>query len=467
MDKHIPNPSLPKQRGARQSPLERVKNFDQVAAGLSAEEAALESNRCLNCKNAPCSAACPVNIKIPEFIACLRVGDAGAAASKIMESSLLPAVCGRVCPQENHCEGACVLKEKFGPVSIGLLERYAADTARAAGALKPPQIAPESGFSVAVIGSGPASLTAAAELRRAGHKVTVYEALHKFGGVLSYGIPPFRLPREVIASEVETVRRMGVEFVADALIGGALTIAELRQRFDAVFVGSGAGLPTMPGIPGENLAGVMSANEFLTRLNLMGAYKPGADTPVDAGEHVVVLGGGNSAMDAARCALRLGPKSVTLAYRRSRLEMPARAEEAENAEEEGVRFEFLAAPLEFIGDEKGRLRRIRFTRMELGAPDGSGRSRPQPVAGSEFDMEADTAIIAIGQKPNPIIKRTTPELQTGRSGAIAVDEAGQTSVPGVFAGGDISRGGATALLAMKDGKRAAAAINKYLSGGKR
>jgi len=461
--KYIPNPQLPRQRGSRQAPDERATNFNEVAQGLSAEEAAREATRCLNCKNPPCTAACPVNIKIPEFIACLRDGDAGGAVSKIMETSLLPAICGRVCPQENHCEGACVLGKKFKPVAIGLLERYAADTARKAGKLKAPATAPETGKKAAVVGSGPSSVSAAAELRRAGHKVTVYEALHDFGGVLRYGIPTFRLPREIISQEIANVKAMGVDFVADVLIGSTLTIEDLLKAYDAVYIGSGAGLPTMPGIPGENLVGVCSANEFLTRINLMHAYKPEADTPLNVGKKVVVLGGGNSAMDAARCAKRLGPESVTLAYRRSRDEMPARAEEVENAEEEGVKMEFLLAPVEFIGDEKSNLKKIKFQRMALGEPDASGRRKPVPVAGSEFEMDCDTAIIAIGQRPNPIIQKTTGGLSTGRHGVIVVDDSGKTSLDKVYSGGDSIRGGATVLLAMKDGKRAAAAINKFLA----
>ena len=461
--KYIPNPQLPRQRGSRQNPQERATNFNEVAQGMSTQEVALEATRCLNCKNAPCSAACPVSIRIPEFIACLRDSDAGGAVSKIMETSLLPAICGRVCPQETHCEGACVLGKKFQPVAIGLLERYSADTARKAGALKPPKTAPETGLKIAVIGSGPSSISAAAELRRSGHTVVIYEALHAFGGVLRYGIPTFRLPREIIDREIETIKAMGVEFVADVLIGSTLTIDDLLETFNAVYIGSGAGLPTMPGIPGENLVGVSSANEFLTRINLMHAYKPEADTPLHIGKKVVVLGGGNSAMDAARCAVRLGPDSVTLAYRRSREEMPARHEEAENAEEEGVKMEFLLAPLAFIGDEKSALKKIRFQRMALGEPDASGRRKPVPIAGSEFELECDTAIIAIGQRPNPIIQKTTGGLATGRHGVIIADDSGKTNLDKVYAGGDSIRGGATVLLAMKDGKRAAAAINKYLA----
>jgi len=457
------NPSLPRQTGKRQSPEERIKNFDEVASGMSKEEAMLEASRCLNCKNPQCQANCPVNVRIPQFIQLLLKDDLKGAASKIMETSLLPSICGRVCPQENHCEGHCVLKAKFGPVAIGLLERYTADAARKAGLLVPPQPAAETGFKVACIGSGPSSLSCAAELRRAGHKVTVFEALHDFGGVLRYGIPSFRLPRQVISNEIQTVKDMGVDFQEDVLIGAALSIEELLQKFDAVYIGSGAGLPTMAGVPGENSVGVYSANEFLTRINLMQAYKfPAVDTPIKIGKHVIVMGGGNSAMDAARSAKRLGPESVTVVYRRSRAEMPARKEEAENAEEEGVKFSFLTIQKEILADEKGHVTGLKCLRAELGEPDAKGRRRPIPVEGSDFVIPADTIVVAIGQKPNPILPRKTPALKMTERGTVQLNEDGTTSIPGVYAGGDIARGGATVLLAMKDGITAAGHINQYL-----
>lgn len=459
----MPNPSLPRQTGKRQTPQERTKNFDEVASGMSKEEAMLEASRCLNCKNPQCQAACPVNVKIPEFIQFLLKDDLKGAASKIMETSLLPSICGRVCPQENHCEGHCVLKAKFGSVAVGLLERYTADAARKAGLLEAPKPETETGFKVACIGSGPSSLSCAAELRRAGHKVTVFEALHDFGGVLRYGIPSFRLPRQVITNEIQTVKDMGVDFQEDVLIGAALSIEDLLKDFDAVYIGSGAGLPTMAGIPGENAVGVYSANEFLTRINLMNAYKfPAVDTPVKIGKHVIVLGGGNSAMDAARSAMRLGPESVTVVYRRSRAEMPARHEEAENAEEEGIKFSFLTVQKEIITDENGHVKALKCLRAELGEPDAKGRRKPVIVEGSDFIIPADTIIVAIGQKPNPIIPKTTKGLKMTDRGTVELAANGATSIEGVYAGGDISRGGATVLLAMKDGITAAGQINDYL-----
>lgn len=460
----MPTPSAPRNPGRQQAPEERKHNFDEVAQIFTDEEARAEANRCLHCKNARCQANCPVGVQIPDFIAYVKEGRIGEAASKIMETSLLPAICGRVCPQEKHCEGNCVLKDKFGSVNIGMLERYTADTARKRGLLKAPQTAPKTGKKVACIGSGPSSIAAAAELARAGHEVTVLEALHAFGGVLRYGIPSFRLPREVIDHEIETVKAMGVRFIPDVLVGSTETVADLLHQFDAVYVGSGAGLPTMTGIPGENGVGVYSANEFLTRINLMQAYKfPQTDTPIKIGKHVVVLGAGNSAMDAARSAMRLGPQSVSVCYRRSAAEMPARAAEVEHAKEEGVTFEFLLTPKEIL-TEDGRVTGIRFTRNELGAPDEKGRRRPVEIPGTEFVKEADTIIVAIGQRPNPIIAKTTPDLKTTSRGIVEMDEQGKTSIPGVYAGGDIIRGGATVLLAMKDGIEAAKRINAYLEG---
>lgn len=461
----MPNPSAPRHPGRQLDPAVRKRNFEEVAQIFTKEEALAEAGRCLNCKNPRCQANCPVGVQIPAFIALLKEDKVGEAVGKIMETSLLPAICGRVCPQEKHCEGNCILKDRFGSVNIGQLERYTADTARKEGLLKTPVCAAPTGKKVACIGSGPSSVAAAAELARAGHEVTVFEALHAFGGVLRYGIPSFRLPREVIDREIETVKSMGVKFRTDVLVGATEKIADLLKDFDAVYVGSGAGLPTLTGIPGENAVGVYSANEFLTRVNLMQAYKfPETDTPVRIGKRVAVLGGGNSAMDAARCAMRLGPESVTVAYRRSAAEMPARAAEVEHAKEEGVVFEYLVTPKEVVVDDKGHVAGLKCTRNELGAPDEKGRRRPVEIPGSEFVLPVDTIIVAIGQKPNPIIAKTTPELKTTERGVLELDAEGKTTMPGVYAGGDIIRGGATVLLAMKDGIEAAGRINKYLEG---
>ena len=458
----MPNPAVPPQKGQRQEPEDRIKNFDEVAQGLTKEQALQEANRCLNCKNKPCQMACPVNVQIPAFIQYLLKDDVKGAISKIMETSLLPAICGRVCPQEKYCQGACTLKEKFGPVSIGLLERYTADSARKQNLTVPPLPQKESGFKIACVGSGPSSLACAAELRRKGHKVTVFEALHKLGGVLSYGIPAFRLPREVIEAEIKNLKKMGVDFEENVLIGPSLSIEELLKDFDAVYLGSGAGLPMMAGIPGENAVGVYSANEFLTRVNLMKAYDKNSDTPIKIGKKVLVLGGGNSAMDAARCARRLGQGEVTVIYRRSQAEMPARKEEVENAMEEGIKFSFLTIQKEVLVNENSHAYGLKCTRAKLGEPDEKGRRRPIEIEGSEFIIPADSIIIAIGQKPNPIIPKSTPQLKTTEKGTLVLDENQKSTMEGVFAGGDIKRGGATVLLAMKDGIIAATEINKYL-----
>lgn len=462
-----PSPAIKRNEGRHQDPKERIKNFDEVALGFNLEEALTESARCLNCSTKPCEKACPVNIKIPEFINYLYNEDIQAAVLKIYETSLFPAICGRVCPQETYCEAACVIKDKFGPVSIGRLERFVADYARKNGLLKLPECEKDNGFKVACIGSGPASLAVAAELRKKGYDITVFEALHEFGGVLRYGIPTFRLPREVIDFEIENLKRMGVKFIKNVLIGKSISLDEIRKDFDAVFIGTGAGLPTPLNTPGENLIGVYSSNEFLTRVNLMKGYKfPEYDTPIYVGEKVVVVGGGNTAMDSARCAKRLGPKEVTVIYRRTRSEMPARAEEVENAMEEGIKFEFLTAPIELEGDENGKLKRVKCIRMELGEPDSSGRRKPIPIKGSEFYIEADIIIAAIGQSPNPLIQKTI-SIKTNKWNCLEVNENGETSLEGVFAGGDVVRGGATVLLAMKDGKIAANAIDNYIKSKKK
>ena len=443
----------------------RKIEFVEIYEPFSEGQAKAQADRCLSCGNPYCEWKCPVHNYIPNWLKLANEGRIFEAAELSHQTNTLPEVCGRVCPQEKHCEGNCVLKKRFGCVNIGMLERYTADTARKEGLLKAPQTAKPTGKKVACIGSGPSSIAAAAELARAGHDVTVFEALHAFGGVLRYGIPSFRLPREVIDHEIETVKSMGVKFVTDVLVGATEKIADLLKDFDAVYVGSGAGLPTLTGIPGENAVGVYSANEFLTRINLMQAFKfPETDTPIQVGKHVVVLGGGNSAMDAARCAMRLGPDSVTIAYRRSAAEMPARAAEVEHAKEEGVQFEYLVTPKEVLADDKGRVTGLKCTRNQLGEPDARGRRRPVEIPGSEFVMPVDTIIVAIGQKPNPIIAKTTPELKTTERGVLVLDEEGKTTMPGVYAGGDIIRGGATVLLAMKDGIEAAKRINAYLEG---
>lgn len=458
-----PTPTIKRNEGRHQDPMERIKNFEEVALGFDLKEAINEAARCLNCPTKPCQLACPVQVRIPEFIDLLYQEKITDSVLKIYETSLFPAICGRVCPQETYCENACVLKEKFGSVSIGRLERFVADYARKNNIVKLPKCEKENGLKIACIGSGPSSLAVAAELRKKGYDVTIFEALHQFGGVLRYGIPSFRLPREIIDFEIENLKKMGVKFIKNVLIGKSITIDELKKDFDAIFIGSGAGLPTPLNIPGENLIGVYSANEFLTRVNLMKAYKfPEFDTPYYLGKKVVVVGGGNTAMDSARCAKRLGPEEVTVIYRRTRNEMPARAEEIENAMEEGIKFEFLTAPIALEGDENGYLRRVKCIRMQLGEPDSSGRRKPVEIKGSEFYIEADSIIAAIGQSPNPIIQQTTENLNVNKWNCLIVDENQKTSLEGIYAGGDVVRGGATVLLAMKDGKRAAQAIDEYL-----
>ena len=442
-----------------QPPEDRINNFKEVALGFTPELALAEAERCLNCKNPLCMKGCPVGVHIPRFITAVREGRMDDAAKTVLSDNNLPAVCGRVCPQENQCEKFCIRREKLGgSVAIGALERYVADYA-AAHNIKP-EAKPAGGAKVAVVGSGPASLSCAADLAKAGVKVTMYEALHKAGGVLVYGIPEFRLPKDIVAREVENLKGMGVTVLTDMVVGKTVMLDELLAGYDAVFVGSGAGLPSFLHIEGENLSGVSSANEFLTRVNLMKAYEKDAVTPVQRGKNVAVVGAGNVAMDAARTARRLGAE-VTLVYRRSRAEMPARAEEIGHAEEEGIRFELLTNPVEILG-ENGSVTGMRCVRMELGEPDASGRRRPVPVAGSEFDIACDEVIVALGTTPNPIIKRSFPQLATTPKGTIVADENGKTSVERLYAGGDAMTGAATVILAMGAGKRSAHAIVEEL-----
>ncbi len=447
-----------------QDPKVRATNFDEVCYGYNAEEAVEESERCLHCKNAKCIQGCPVSINIPEFIAAIRKKDFKEAYNVISESSALPAVCGRVCPQESQCEGQCIRGIKGEPVSIGKLERFTADWAREQG-IRPDPAKEKNGHKVAVIGAGPSGLTCAGDLARLGYDVTIFEALHKAGGVLSYGIPEFRLPKSaVVDQEVENVKNLGVRIETNVIIGKSITVDELltEEGFEAVFIGSGAGLPMFMHIPGENANGVFSANEFLTRNNLMKAYREDYDTPIHCGKKVAVVGGGNVAMDAARTALRLGAE-VHIIYRRSEEELPARKEEVHHAKEEGIQFDLLCNPVEIHVDENGWVKGIRCIRMELGEPDASGRRRPVPVEGSEFDMDVDTVIMSLGTSPNPLISSTTIGLDINkRKCIIANEEDGQTSKTGVFAGGDAVTGAATVILAMGAGKAAAKGIDSFI-----
>ncbi len=454
----MPNMSLVKHPMPEQDPAVRAANFKEVALGYTRDIAMEEADRCLHCKNSPCVSGCPVNVPIPDFIAKIKEGDITGAYSIIRSQNALPAICGRVCPQESQCESKCVRGIKGEPVAIGRLERFAADTAMAEGISGSIKKAAK-GRKAAVIGSGPAGLTCAGELAKAGWDVTVYEALHTAGGVLMYGIPEFRLPKALVSREIDTLKEMGVRIVTNAVAGKAFTVYELLEEGnDAVFIGSGAGLPNFQKIPGENLCGVYSANEFLTRLNLMKAYTfPQHDTPVKIGKRVAVIGGGNVAMDAARCAKRLGAE-VTIVYRRSEKEMPARAEEVHHAKEEGIIFRILTAPTEINGDENGFVKNLKCTEMQLGEPDERGRRRPVPVEGSEFDLPVETVIVAIGNSPNPLIKKTTPDLPTEKWGGIQADDMGRTGMKNVYAGGDAVTGAATVILAMGAGKKAAAAI---------
>ncbi len=459
----MPNMRKEKNPMPSQEPLVRAHNFSEVALGYSEEQALDEAQRCLNCKNFPCVQGCPVNIRIPQFIAKIREGDFEGAYQIIAADSALPAVCGRVCPQESQCEKYCVRGIKGEPVGIGRLERFVADyhNAHAARAVDLPK---KNGHKVAVVGSGPAGLTCAGDLARKGYDVTVYEALHVAGGVLSYGIPEFRLPKGIVKREIEGLELMGVKVLTNMVIGRVLSVQELMEQegYEAVFIGSGAGLPKFMNIPGENLKGVYSANEFLTRVNLMKAYEPDANTPIQRAKNVTVVGGGNVAMDAARCALRLGAESVTIVYRRSLEELPARKEEVEHAMEEGIVFKLLNNPVELMGDENRNVVKMRCIRMELGEPDASGRRRPVEIPGSEFELETDCVIMALGTSPNPLIKSTTEGLATQRWGGIITDEDGLTSCEGIYAGGDAVTGAATVILAMGAGKKAAAAMDRYI-----
>ncbi len=459
------NLSLKKNEMPSQKPEERSKNFKEVALGYTAEQAVDEAQRCLSCKNKPCVSGCPVNIHIPAFIEKMAGGDFEGAYQVIAQTSALPAVCGRVCPQESQCEKYCVRGKKGEPVAIGRLERFAADWHNEHSAESPEKPAPN-GHRVAVIGSGPSGLTCAGDLARLGYEVTVFEALHMAGGVLVYGIPEFRLPKAIVQKEIDGLKAMGVRIETNMVIGRALSIDELlEQGFEAVFIGSGAGLPRFMNIPGENLKGVYSANEFLTRVNLMKAYLPGSDTPVQQARRVAVVGGGNVAMDAARCAKRLGAEEVYIVYRRSEKELPARAEEVEHAKEEGIVFKLLNNPTRILGDENGGVRGMECLEMELGEPDASGRRRPVEKAGSKFVLDVDCVIMAIGTSPNPLIKSTTQGLDTHRWGGIIVnEETGLTSRPNVYAGGDAVTGAATVILAMGAGKTAARAIHEQLRG---
>jgi len=449
-----------------QEPLVRNKNFDEVALGYTEEMAIDEAKRCLNCKNARCMTGCPVAVRIPEFIAKVAEGDFDEAYRIITSTNSLPAICGRVCPQENQCEGVCVRGIKGDPVGIGRLERFVADYHMREGHKEGAPAVPQSnGHKVAVIGSGPAGLTCAGDLARKGYEVTIFEAFHKAGGVLVYGIPEFRLPKAIVAKEIAKLEHFGVKIITDAVIGRAESIDELfEEGFEAVFIGSGAGLPQFLHIPGENLLGVFSANELLTRSNLMKAYLPEYDTPIRIGKRVAVVGAGNVAMDAARTAKRLGADEVYIVYRRGMEELPARAEEVHHAQEEEVIFKVLNNPVEIIGDENDKVTGIKVQKMELGEPDASGRRKPIPVEGSEYVIDVDSVIIAIGTSPNPLILTTTPGLEATKKGGIVADDAtGATSRPGVFAGGDAVTGAATVIKAMGAGKIAAAGIVDYLS----
>ena len=452
--------SMPKQKVK-----DRIRNFSEVALGYSAEQAVTEAQRCIQCPKPQCILGCPVEVDIPAFIKEVKEKNFDEAVRVVKEKNSLPAICGRVCPQESQCQKFCVLGKKGEPMAIGRLERFVADYERQKGVPSPSKPKPSTHKKVAVIGSGPAGLTAAADLAKQGYEVVIFEALHAPGGVLVYGIPEFRLPKKIVQAEVDYIKKLGVEVKTDHMVGRLYTIDELFELgFDAVFIGTGAGLPRFMGIPGENLGGIYSANEFLIRVNLMKAYMfPEYDTPIRVGRKVAVIGGGNVAMDSARCALRLGAEEVWIVYRRSREEMPARLEEVENAEEEGINLKFLTTPVRFLGDESGWVKEMECITMRLGEPDESGRRRPVPVEGSEFVVDVDTVVIAIGQTPNPVIQRTTEGLRTTKQGTIVANEkTGKTSKRAVYAGGDVVSGAATVISAMGAGKRAARNIHRLL-----
>jgi len=452
-----------RQKMSEQDPLLRHTNFAEVNLGLPEKVALLEAERCLQCKDPKCIAGCPVMVNIPRFIDLLSQGDLAEAARSLLDDNALPAVTGRVCPQETQCEVECIRGHKGLPVAIGYLERYVGDWVRGQGYQPSLKLAPPSGRHVAVVGSGPGGLTAAGELVKFGHAVTVFEALHKPGGVLVYGIPEFRLPKKIVEAEVARLEKAGVKIVCNTVIGRTYTLQELRGQFDAVFIANGAGLPVFMNVPGENLKGVYSANEYLTRVNLMAAYQfPRADTPVLHGKRIATVGGGNVALDSARTAKRMGAESSAIVYRRTRKEMHARAEEFHHAEEEGIEFEFLVAPIEVLGNQQKWVTGLKCVRMQLGEADASGRARPVPIPDSEFVIPCDIVVVAIGTRANPLLTSTCPDLKLNKRGNIIVDDRGMTSLPGVFAGGDIVRGAATVILAMGDGKRAASSMNDYL-----
>lgn len=460
--------AIPQQDMPVRDPLERARLMDEVAIGYTKEQAIVEAQRCLQCKNQPCVNGCPVNVPIPQFIAEIAKGDFKKSVDIIKTTNLLPAICGRVCPQEKQCQEQCTvgkaLKDVEKSVAIGRLERFVADYERENQLQTLPEVAPATGKRVAIIGSGPAGLTAAADVRREGHEVVVFEAFHKSGGVMVYGIPEFRLPKTIVSQEIDQLKKMGVQFRENFLVGRTGTLMQLleEQGFDAAFIGTGAGLPKFLNIEGENLIGVFSANEYLTRANLMRAYDKAADTPLYDARHVAIVGGGNVAMDAARMAFRLGAEKVSVIYRRTRNEMPARREEIAHAEEEGVEFLFLENPTRILGDEEGRIRGVEALSYQLGEPDESGRRSPVAIPGSEHEIACDALIVALGNDSSPLMMKTTPGLDVNRKGNIKADENCATSLPKVWAGGDIVQGAATVILAMGDGRRAAASINEYL-----
>jgi glutamate synthase (NADPH/NADH) small chain len=457
---------IPRQKMPAQEPMERIKNFNEVALGFDVELAVAEADRCLSCKKPKCIDGCPVGIDIPAFVVAMQDQNFEEALAIIKKDNTLPAICGRVCPQEDQCELVCVTGKKAEPVAIGRLERFVADWEMVRGEIRMPTQAPETGFRVAIVGSGPAGLACAAELAIRGHRVTIFEALHKPGGVLVYGIPEFRLPKKIVQEEIYNLEKLGVEIRCNFVVGKSASVHELfdEYHYDAVFLGTGAGLPYFMGIPGENFIGVLSANEFLTRVNLMKGFDfPNHDTPVRLGDRVAVVGSGNVAMDCLRTAKRLGAKQVVCLYRRTRAESPARLEELEHAEEEDIDFRWLNAPVEIYGNDEGLVTGVRVIKMELGEPDDSGRRRPVPIEGSEYDIDLDTVIMGIGQGPNPLVTQSTEGLELNRWGNIVVDEETMmTSIPGVFAGGDIVTGAATVILAMGAGKNAAQGIEEYL-----